>query len=353
MTTKSLRCFAALLLTISMLAATLSSCHEAPDYANPKDIDDPYANFDALSEIVATRYCYLREKGIDWESVSREQRKKINSKTGYTDLFFILSEMLDTLKDGHVNLISDFNTSYYKKWWSDYPQDFNERTLQQYYLNFGGLQTSGIQYGIMLPDTIGYMRYPSFSTYIGSTNLDYILAILQKTKGLIIDVRNNGGGQLTNVPTLVGRFIKEKMTGGYIRHKTGPGPGDFSEPYAVEYEPCEAGRITYYDREIAVLTNRSTFSAANDFVSVMKELPNVRIVGATTGGGGGLPFSMELPNGWSVRFSASPMSDAHDRPTEFGIAPSPGCEVHCTPEELAEGTDAIIDFAYSLLAPDK
>ena len=26
-----------------------------------------------------------------------------------------------------------------------------------------------------------------------------------------------------------------------------------------------------------------------------------------TGGGSGLPFSSELPNGWSVRFSASPM----------------------------------------------
>ena len=44
--------------------------------------------------------------------------------------------MLDELKDGHVNLSSSFNTSYYRRWWSDYPQDFNFRTLQQYYLGF-------------------------------------------------------------------------------------------------------------------------------------------------------------------------------------------------------------------------
>ncbi|WP_438589417.1 hypothetical protein [Duncaniella dubosii] len=38
-----------------------------------------------------------------------------------------------------------------------------------------------------------------------------------------------------------------------------------------------------------MLANRSTFSAANNFVSVMKLLPGVRVVGATTGGGSACP----------------------------------------------------------------
>ena len=36
-------------------------------------------------------------------------------------------------------------------------------------------------------------------------------------------------------------------------------------------------------------------------------LPNVVQVGDTTGGGSGFPLSSELPNGWSVRFSSSPI----------------------------------------------
>lgn len=337
--------FAIIASLLSILCTVvLTSCHETTEYHN-----DPYGNFDALADIVAQRYCFFQEKDIDWDEVIQKYRSLVKPDTKDIVLFDIMSRMLDELEDGHVNLSSYFSTSYYRKWWSDYPQDFNLRTLQQYYLGFDYMQTSGISYKMLLPDSIGYIYYPSFSSGIGETNLDYILAILHESKGLIIDIRNNGGGLLTNIETLVSRFISKKITGGYIRHKTGPGPNDFSDPYPIEYEPAPDYRIKYF-KPIAVLTNRSCFSAANDFVSVMKPLSDVWIVGARTGGGGGLPFSSELPNGWSVRFSACPINDCDDQTTEFGIEPSPGCEVHSTDEELARGIDNILDFAISFLA---
>ena len=40
------------------------------------------------------------------------------------------------------------------------------------------------------------------------------------TEGLIIDIRDNGGGYLSNVGKFVSRFIDQDVTGGYIRHKT-------------------------------------------------------------------------------------------------------------------------------------
>lgn len=336
-----------LIMPIAALIISLSGCGDVPEYAG-SDSYDNYANFDALADIVGSHYCFFAEKNIDWDATCAEYRKQITDETTEMDLFFIMSDLLDTLKDGHVNLISPFATSYYKKWWSDYPQDFNNRVLQEDYLNFGGLQTSGMQYTMFVPDSIGYLRYPSFSTTIGELNLDYVLAILHKSKGLIIDVRDNGGGALSNVPTLVSRFITEKRIGGYIRHKTGPGINDFSEPYAIEYEPCDSRRISY-DGPVIVLTNRSTYSAANDFVAVMKDLPQAKICGARTGGGGGMPFSSELPNGWAIRFSASPITDCYDQSTESGINPSEGYEQHCTAEEFAAGKDAILELALKKL----
>ncbi|MDE6338196.1 MAG: S41 family peptidase [Muribaculaceae bacterium] len=328
-----------------LLTVVLGGCHEAPEYE-----DDPLGNFDALATIVKERYCFFQEKDIDWDDLCTRYRSLVTPQTKQLALFEICSQLLDELQDGHVNLTSRFNTSYYRNWWSDYPQDFNLRTLQQYYLDFDYMQTSGISYK-MLTEEIGYMYYPSFSAGISELSLDYILAILHDSKGLIIDIRDNGGGLLTNINRLVGRFIAEKTIGGYIRHKTGPAPDAFSEPYPIEYEAADpAIRVKYLDKPIIVLTNRSCFSAANDFVAVMKELPNVTIVGARTGGGGGLPFSSELPNGWGIRFSACPINDSKDRTTEFGIDPSPGCEVHCTDEELAAGHDAILEFAVQLLS---
>lgn len=102
-------------------------------------------------------------------------------------------------------------------------------------------------------------------------------------------------------------------------------------------------------KPVVVLTNRGTFSAANNFVSIMKCLPGVKIVGATTGGGSGMPFSSELPNGWGIRFSACSVLDPLGRPTEDGVEPTEGCAVGITPAQTASGIDPIIDFAVTLL----
>lgn len=324
-----------------MLAPFLGACHEEPDYK-----DTMIGNFDALADIMDSHYCFFADKDIDWDEVVAKYRAKITPETSFLDLFFICSQLLDELQDGHVNLSSRFSTSYYRSWWTDYPQDFNLRTLEEYYLDFDWLSASGMMYK-QLPEKIAYIYYPSFSTTISDITLDYVLALMANSRGLIIDIRNNGGGALTNINTLVGRFIDKKMVGGYLLHKTGPSHNDFSEPYPIVYEPT-VNRIKWTG-DIVVLTNRSCFSAANSFVAVMKELPNVKIVGARTGGGGGMPFSSELPIGWSVRFSACPILDAQGNVIETGIDPTEGCEVHAPEEELAQGKDAILDFAIDLL----
>ena len=79
----------------------------------------------------------------------------------------------------------------------------------------------------------------------------------------------------------------------------------------------------------------------------MKALPRVTIVGDRTGGGSGLPFSSELPNGWSVRFSACPSFDADMQHTEFGIEPD--VKVSMSDEDRAKGVDTIIETARALL----
>ena len=79
----------------------------------------------------------------------------------------------------------------------------------------------------------------------------------------------------------------------------------------------------------------------------MKELAHVKTVGDKTGGGAGMPFSSELPNGWGVRFSACPMYDAKMRANEEGIEPD--VKVNITTEDYQRGTDTIIETAIKTL----
>ena len=81
----------------------------------------------------------------------------------------------------------------------------------------------------------------------------------------------------------------------------------------------------------------------------MQYVPQTTIIGTTTGGGSGMPFSSELPNGWGVRFSACSVLDPKGNVTEFGIEPTEGCRVALDPEAAIKGHDTIIDFAVKLL----
>ena len=260
-----------------------------------------------------------------------------------TQLFEVLCDMLAELRDGHVNLSSSYDYGRYWTWQEAYPKNYSD-SLERKYLGTDYKISSGLQYKV-LDDNIGYIRYESFTNPIGEGNLDDVLSYFALCQGIIIDIRNNGGGDLTNAEKLAARFVQEKTLVGYMQHKTGKGHQDFS---GMEPQYLEPSSNIRWHKPVCVLTNRSVFSAANEFTSMMHALPNVKIVGDHTGGGSGMPMSSSLPNGWSVRFSACPMYDKDKQQTEFGI--DPDYNVQLTDEDTMKGIDTIIETARKLLA---
>lgn len=327
---------------ILLIALIFVSCHPIEEWDNTAE-----GNFDALWTVVDEHYCFFEEKDVNWDEMYTKYHARIYDKMSSTLLFQVCSEMINELRDGHVNLSSAFNTSYYRNWWSDYPQNYDARLVEQYYMNFDYNSLGAAQYAI-LKENVGYMYYGSFTSTLGEGNLDAILSHFALCNGLIIDIRDNGGGDMTNAETLVKRFISERMLVGYMMNKTGPGHNDFSEPKAYYFDPVDGGHLRW-TKPVVVLTNRSTFSAANNFVSIMQYLPNVRIVGARTGGGSGMPLSMEIPCGWRIRMSAVPVLDAQGHATEQGIEPSPGCAVDLDPLLALQGHDTMIDKAIEVI----
>lgn len=320
-----------------LLLGLFSACVKEEEFENT-----PQGNFEALWTIIDRQYCFLDYKNIDWDKVYTRYRKRISPGMSDAGLFEVLGEMLAELKDGHVNLYSAANVARYWKWFEDYPANFSD-SIQRVYLGTDYKIAAGLKYKI-LEDNIGYVYYESFSSGIGEGNLDEVLFDLAICDGLILDVRNNGGGMMSNASKLASRFTNRKVLTGYFQHKTGNGHSDFSAPKAVYIEPSDRIR---WQKKVAVLTNRHSYSATNDFVNSMRYFPNVTLIGDRTGGGSGLPFSSELPNGWSVRFSSSPVLDAQMNHIEFGIEPD--IKVNMTAADMLRKRDTIIERARAFL----
>jgi hypothetical protein len=305
----------------------------------------PLRNFEACWKLLDENYCFFDYKQVDWNAAHDKYVAMIHESTDEWELFQVLTSMTHELQDGHVNVVSKYFLSSYEGWFQSYPANFNWSVIQHYYQ--GGERTGDydeIRYTSLAEKQIGYIYYGSFNESILESELNSIFDSFEGCKGLIIDVRDNGGGSLTNSDRLASRFLDKRVLCGYIQHKTGKGHQDFSEPYPLYLEPSH-GEL--WLKPVIVLTNRRCFSAANNFVSKMRVLPNVQTLGGSTGGGSGFPFTSELPNGWRIRFSTSPILDVNKQHTEFGIEPD--IPVSLAPADVEKGKDTLIETAIQLL----
>jgi len=307
---------------------------------------DPQKNFDALWEILDTKYCFFEEKNIDWQGVRNIYEKYLDTIPNYeVEMFDLFAQMLDTLQDGHVNLFAPFDISRCKGWFENYPENFNSDIIYSNYLKDYRI-AAGFEYNAVANGKIGYIRYSSFENGISATGMQYIAAFFDKNKKLIIDLRNNGGGSLGYSSSFAACFFKEKTLTGYIRHKTGPGHNDFSEYQPIYTDPKEK-IYDWSDFKVVILTNRRCYSATNEFVNRIKNAPNVTVIGGITGGGGGIPSSSELPCGWLVRFSSVQLMDKNKQQIEFGIEPNIYINLDST--DIANGKDTMIEYAIEML----
>ncbi|MFN4299787.1 MAG: S41 family peptidase [Thermaurantimonas sp.] len=294
----------------------LLSCERAL-FERDKASNDPLVNFDYLWNEVDKKYSYFQLKGIDWNIVRDTLRQKLSNQSTEFELFDVLAEMLNTLRDDHTNLISPFNVSRFNVELQK-PANFNARTVEKYYIPNGWI-TGPFFHDFLAGGQVGYIRYSSFMSSFSGQQLDFVLSRYKDTKGLILDLRSNGGGSIFNVPLLLSRFTTERLLAGYTITRNGPNHTDFGPRENFFITPD--GDVKYL-KPVIVLIDRGSYSATTFFAVLSLALPNLTLMGDTTGGGGGLPNGGQLPNGWRYRFSVSQLLDLQgNNYAEDGVPP--------------------------------
>lgn len=156
---------------------------------------------------------------------------------------------------------------------------------------------------------IGLIAIRSFSDDAAIAAFDAGLAELRDAPALIIDVRNNGGGDTAVARPIMGRFIADTRPYARMRRRAGAGLG----PAWTEFvEP--RGPFTY-DRPVVVLCHHWSASMAEGFPMGMRGLGRARIVGTPMMRLGAAVFPLRLDRtGIEMQYSAEPVYDVADRP---------------------------------------
>jgi len=155
----------------------------------------------------------------------------------------------------------------------------------------------------MRTDRIGVLTIDEFDDTEGTKALLANLALVNSSKGLIIDVRANGGG--STPVDLLQVLTRDPIRGPMMRTRSYvaadrargalPGWTDIA-PFEVAADPAQ-----HVDVPIAVLTSARTFSAAEDFVAAFDAMHRGITVGEATAGSTGQPIFFQLPGGGSAR----------------------------------------------------
>ncbi len=329
------------LLTLLIPAFLIHSCTET--LLGPDPENTPVNNFRLLWEDYDAHYARFGLKNVNWDSLRDVYHPRVMAAGSGEPLFDTLSALLAHLKDGHAWLESSHGISAYRR--AVYPRYFDLDLITSNYLD--DTRRNGVLTHGLLAGRLGYLHISSFSAPTDSyRRIDHILKAFKDVRGLIIDVRDNGGGDSYNARIIAGRFTAAKRVYGYVRYRNGSRHTDFTG-YIPSYLYPEGDGV--FDKPVALLTNRHSGSAAEDFILMMRQLPRVTVLGDTSAGSlGGRPKTRELPNGWIYRIPMALNYGADFRLYE-GVGIPPDSTVHVSRADSLNGIDTILEAAMRLV----
>jgi carboxyl-terminal processing protease len=281
-------------------------------------IRNPEKNFEELWKTFHNRYPFFELRIVDWKKQYDIYRPEVTRETSDDELFAIFCRMLAPLHDGHVELIAKaredrkkryFNPEKKPRFW----REFMSREIKQL---FKTTEKTLVANGFGRPTEtqawmLHYCRSPSFG-YMRILELEGVkkrrlTAALEKISddfkdldGIIIDIRNNPGGDDSTAITIINRFCDRKRVAFHRKTKIGPGEDDFTSLKTCHIEPQGDARFA---GPIVLLTCDSVFSGGEVFALAIKQLPHVTIIGDHTNGIFSYQLEKKLPNGWRYRLS--------------------------------------------------
>jgi hypothetical protein len=307
------------------------------------------ADFDMTWDIVNTTYPYLDWKQIDWDSIRTVYRPRAEAAQG-DEFYQVLYDLIGELRDGHAYYHIEGGGEVYPYYPT--PRMLRDRHAYSPYVvrtyfdrELRVTDGGGFEYEI-LPGNIGYVWISSFDSEGFETYFAEALEYLWGTDGLIIDDRAGLGGSARNTYYAVGRFLTTVIDTIQVYDAAGQALNWFSYGPVGQYQ---------YTNPVVIIINGGSYSARESFADKMKVLPNVTVIGDTTGGGscgsnsvGYYAGKHVLPSGKAINIPTFDLRRLDGLPWET-IGVPPDIRVPQTAEDIERGQDKQLEHAIELL----
>ncbi len=315
--------------------------------ATGQNEQDPEHNFEVLWQTFDRNYGIFLPKGINWQNLYDVYRPKVTSETTEDELFDIMSQMLGHLNDNHVRLRSQTRSFCAGILEQVKNEGFSLDLIKDKFLTngFEDRLNGRFHFG-WAADSIGYFHFSGFQDIsASSTVVDEIIQTFKDAKGLIIDIRNNFGGDDRVGKAIAGRFADKKRLYMTTQIRNGPEHDDLTPPkhfYAESEGPSQ------FTKPIILLTHRYSISGADNFALAMRTMPHVTSVGEATSGCLADMRWDRLPNGWGFSISYTLFVDQDGFCWE-GIGVPVNIRQVNRSEDIERGHDKPLELAIALL----
>jgi hypothetical protein len=306
--------------------------------------DDPAEkSIRELRELIDTKYSYRDFRGVDWDRAFADHDGALRRAVKPEDFAAEAARLLSVAKDPHVNVqASGRQFSSYRR---EVSPNFTYNTIARVVPNFRPLNSS-VATGYF-PEGIAYLLVKTWSRQ-RDADFEAIypeLAKWERVKGLIIDVRGNGGGTDRNSSALARCFLPQPVVYAKYLTRNASAPGGFNPPRDAALQPNAQG--PKYHGPIAVLMGPCCMSSCENFLLMMKQVPNCVLVGEKSYGASGNPQPYALSNGVTVYLS-SWKGLLLDGTCFEGQGIAPDIQVRARPADF-ERQDPVIDAALRTL----
>jgi len=330
--------------------ALFSACSLSPD-ADPTGEQERI--FETFYNDVRLTYPFFPFDGVDWDASYKQYRPQVVAATADSTLFRIMSEMMTPLMDGHASLQSPSGQSWSNPKKSIYYPGFNLPLVLTGNRYLNRRDTSGIRrnnvFGGQLAAAPGvlYFYIKSFLTRGSALYIDSSIRAfgIANCKGVVIDVRNNGGGLVQECEQVAGLFAAQRTLFGYQKLKNGPSIGSYSANEPQYFDPYLSLGFT---KPVVLLSNRYSASASERLRFCLQALPNTFAIGDTSYGATSPVIDRVLAGKWKYVLVGS-VNTNKDGVLYERIGVPPDMRNISNAAQIRRGVDAALDAAIERL----